>query len=254
MTAAIKVLQHFVGPAFLFCGLKPHNDLFKLRKSEGNGEHQNMENDFVLVMPGLIISIECKATLDNKQFRKVCTQWARLRQVLEEELGLGCGFKFVKCLAYQNTGRGYEVSEACSNCQPYLLKFESQQKFVGHFQNLISKERPPPDEKTGGGVTTAFFREHNSWHEIMKDIPLNIIQFRDVVRDLLIFTSKESDASDIETRVSDAFSLRHAQFINTPAKSVFFWDPDQYEILKQEAIRRQISGGEHFTRWTLKFV
>ena len=239
------MLQHELGPAFLFCGFQPRNALFMLRKDKKQGENepQDMENDLVLVLPGLVIGIECKSTLDNKQFRKACKQWDRLKQVLENELGLGSGYKFVKCLAYQNTDKGYEDSETCVHCKPYLLKFESQEKFLEKFRQVVVRKGEPPEDNEATSKATVFLREMNEWKETTRSVSLSIIAFRGVIRDLLIFTSKEPDASDIVTRVSDAFAHRHRQFVNTPANSVFFWDPTQYEIIQHNNQQLKISGG-----------
>ena len=119
------MVTHLKQSAFVFCGFHPRLELFKPKKTkklpdsefsssdedeshDGDEGGSNMENDFVIVLPGLIIGIECKTTVDNKQFRKACKQWARLKCILEEEVGLGKEFKFVRSLAYHNTGRGYE--------------------------------------------------------------------------------------------------------------------------------------------------
>ena len=210
--------------AFVFHGFHPRLELFKpkAKKVEGSeassdddedrddSKGSNMENDFVVVLPGLIISIECKATLDNKQFRKACKQWARLKRVLEEELGLGSEFKFVKCLAYQNTGKGYEQSEACPDCKPFLLKWMGEEDFQAKIRDLLKAVPRKPQGEEEKGL------------------------FKNAVRDLLIFTSRRDDGSDGKTRVADAFFQRHSQIVNTPAETVFFWDPEQYDIIKQD--------------------
>ena len=219
--------------AFVFCGFSPRQELFKPKEEERKGGNQsssdedeettitasNMENDFVLVLPGLIIGIECKTTLDKKPVGKAVKQWERLRRVLQEELCLGKEFKFTKCLAYENVERGYEQSEKCPNCAPYLLKWNGENDFKAKFQELI------------------------------KDVPRKPLgedqrrQFKDAVRDLLIFTSKKENADDMETRVADAFALRHHQLVNTPAKTAFFWDPEQYDIIREDKKLVLLEGG-----------
>ncbi len=62
------------------------------------------------------------------------------------------------------------------------------------------------------------------------------VRFRSTVRDLLIFTSRKDGAQCTENRVADAFATRHAQFVNTPAETVFFWSPDQYDVLQRQFV------------------
>ena len=205
--------------AFVFCGFQPRLELFK-RKVHGAENASNMENDFVVVLPGMILAIECKTTLDSGQFKKALKQFSGLKQVLEEELGLGHEFKFVKCLAYQKTERGYEQSEDCQKCQPYLLKWSEKKDFKAKILTLI---KDVPAE------------------------PLNLSHFKNAVRDLLIFTSKREDGSDAEIRVADAFFQRHNQIINTPAETVFFWDPEQYDIIKKDKKYVILRGSKYLT-------
>ncbi len=167
-----------------------------------------MENDFVVVLPGLVAGIECKSTLGAKQLSKACKQWARLKLVLEEELGLGKEFKFVKCLAYRKAGKGFRENVDCPQCQTYLLQWTAEKEFQSKLQELL-KDAPKTPET-----------------EEQKD------QFKNAVRDLLVFTSRRSGLVDIETRVSDAYAQRHILHLNTPAEAVFFWDPKQYDIIR----------------------
>ena len=206
--------------AFVFHGFQPRLELFKPRKKAKNTENvSNMENDFVIVLPGLIVGLECKTTLGNSQFGDATKQWKKLKQVLEEELGLGDEFKFVKCLAYQETDKGYEESGSCPECQPYLFKWTGEEDFkakIKDFTNVVPRK------------------------------PLNVRQsgqMRGAVRDLLIFTRSREDGSDAENRVADAFFQRHTQIISAPAETVFFWDPGQYEIIKDNRQLVILKGG-----------
>ena len=191
--------------AFVFHSFQPRLELLMLKSGD---DVSNMENDFVIILPGMIIALECKTTLGNSQFGEATKQWSKLKQVLEEELGLGDKFKFIKCLAYQSAAKGYEQREFCPQCVPYLFKWNGEEDFKRKIKTIIKDvPRKPLDVNQGQ-------------------------QFKSVVRDLLIFTSKRDDGSDAETRVADALFHRHSQIVNAPAETVFFWDPAQYDIIK----------------------
>ena len=113
------------------------------------------------------------------------------------------------------------TNQACPHCKPYLLKWNEEEDFKSKILDLI-KYVPvrPLDAKQG-------------------------CQFKKAVRDLLIFTSKKEDGSDVVTRVADVFSQRHSQILNTPAETVFFWDPDQYEIIKHDKKLVPLKGGKY---------
>ena len=112
-------------PAFVFHGFQPRQELFKLKSAEGSAS--NMESDFVIVLPGgVIVSLECKTTLDKEPLEKAVKQWGRLRQVLQEELGLGGDTELIKCVAYQKAGDGFDSCATCPNCAPFLLQFKDQ--------------------------------------------------------------------------------------------------------------------------------
>ncbi len=182
-----------------------------------------MENDFVVVLPGLILAIECKTTLDSRRLGKACKQWASLKQVLEEELGLGGEFGFVKCLAYQNFKKGCKQGDACLKCKSFLLHWSNGEEFKAKIMDLLKgvPSKPEGEEKTN--------------------------QFMNAVRDLLIFTSKSEDGTNMETRVADAFFQRHCQIVNTPAEAVFFWDPEQYDIIKEDKKLVLLNGRKFFS-------
>ncbi len=204
--------------AFFLHSFTPRLEIFKPATETSAGD---MENDFVIVLPGLIIGLECKESLDRVQMTSAVKQWANLKQVLQQDLGLSDkNFQFLKCLAYHETSDDYAGSEHCSKCSPYLLKYTGEQSFIKKLLALL---------------------------ENVPTIPVNELQrgaFRAAVRDLLIFTSSKADASDTELRVADAFAQTHARYINTPAKTVFFWDPDQYDILKHDIKFLVLAGGE----------
>ncbi len=202
-------------PAFVFQGFKPRHGLFQ-REDPAKGK-VNMESDFVIVLPGLVISLECKTTLDSGPLNHAVKQWNELKQVLESELGLGSDFKFIRCLAYQEAALRFHGSEECPRCQPYLLKFEAEKSFLEKF------------------------------HELIQPLSLDDLSpssFKNVVRDLLIFTSKREDCRDAEERVANAYAIRHSQFMNTPAETVFFWSPEQYDIIKRDKKFVVLGGGE----------
>ncbi len=202
-------------PAFVFQGFKPRHELFQ-REDPTKGK-VNMESDFVIVLPYFVISLECKTTLDSGPLNHAVKQWDELKQVLETELGLGSDFKFIRCLAYQEAAPRFHGSEECPRCQPYLLKFEGVASFLEKFHELI---QPPRLADT------------------------SFSSFKNIIRDLLIFTSKRENCSDAEERVADAYAIRHSQFMNTPAETVFFWSPEQYDIIKLDKKFVVLKGGE----------
>ncbi len=215
MYSALKASEDLNGrPAFVFHGFKPRQELFKMDAADGG--KANMESDFAIVLPGIVIGLECKTTLDSKQLKKAGKQWAELTRVLETELGLGPDWKFVRCLAYQGVAPRFAASEKCPTCGLFLLKFEERAAFLGKFHALLQSLGRPSGEA----------------------------QFKSVVRDLLVFTSEKADCGDVGDRIADAYSTRHAQFMNTPAETAFFWSPAQYDIIKRDKRFVLLKGGE----------
>ncbi len=201
-------------PCFVFHGFKPRQELFK--RNDPDWGIMNMESDFVIVRPGSVIAIECKTTLDSRQLKKAGKQWDELKKFLEDELGLGADFVFIKCLAYTKVAGGFIESGKCSNCDPYLLKFESVDGFLDKFHSLLhSTANTTPHER-----------------------------FKSIVRDLLICTSEREDCQDVRDRVANAYARRHNQFLSTPAETVFFWSPEQYDIIKQDRKFVCLNGGK----------
>ncbi len=204
--------------AFVFHGFKPRDELFKRRDPSGNSV--NMESDFVIVLPGIVVALECKTTLDSEQFKKAGRQWAELKLVLEEELGLSQDWRFIQCLAYENVGHAYQESERCDTCGPFLLKYEKNESFLEKLQALLPKEQNACTDEA-------------------------YTKFKSVVQDLLILSSESKDCSDAEDRVANAFARRHTQFMNTPAETIFFWSPDQYDLLKKDQKLLLLKGGNN---------
>ncbi len=105
-------------------------------------------------------------------------------------------------------------------CGPFLLKYDDEEAFVQKLLALLTDIPGVPATEKDKAVMRA------------------------TVRDLLIFTSKREDVADAESRVANAFAMTHAQYMNTPAKTAFFWDPDQYETFKGDNKLLLIKGGK----------
>ncbi len=190
------------------------------RKLTGKqGKKEEKEFDFVIVFPGLIIGIECKTTLSGNNFKKATKQLDRLQQVLEEEAGIGPDFKFIRCMAYGKTGgdEGSRNIEQCQNCSKFLLKFEDTETFMKKLTACLDDVPMKPESKKIG------------------------IAFKATVRDLLFYTSKKG--GNEETRVADAYSTYHELMTSTPGEAAFFWNPAQYDIIKQDPLFCTIQGG-----------
>ena len=172
---------------------------------------QNLESDFVAVLPGVVLGIECKTSLGSKQFSKATKQWARLKRVLEEELGLN--WKFIRVFIYEKSDSTKCESDLCEVCSQYSIKFIDQKKLLQDLHASMPSEAHVPDVEA----------------------------LMETVRDLLIYTSPVPGAE--KERVADAFAKRHDMLFTTPAESVFFWSPQQYDILQRETVILQ--GGTH---------
>ncbi len=62
-----------------------------------------------------------------------------------------------------------------------------------------------------------------------------------LVRDLLIFTAPRSANAEclgyqLSRRVADALCKRHALFQRMPTEAVFFWTPEQYNLLNTKVV------------------
>ena len=137
-------------------------------------------------------------------------------------------YLFNRCVCYVNALKRYN-SAPCSECDPYLIKFESEDAFWERFKKLIGSESS------------------------------NFCGYKNSVRDLLILTSPKGrlETEDIPAgagmaRISDAYAVRHAQFVNLPAKTVLFWSPDQYEVLQRKFVVLR-SGTENALPTNLSF-
>ncbi len=199
----------------MFHGFKP-----RFHKLTGkHGQKEEMETDFVLVFPGLIIGIECKSTLSGNTFKKAMKQLDRLQVVLEEQLGTGSDFKFIKCVAYQTIAENFQTSEKCESCSGFLLKYESQDMFVEKLLPLLNDAPVKPVSE------------------------INRVKFKAKVRDLLLFTSKKKKGGDAATRVADAYCEYDRRMASTPGGAVFFWNPTQFDIINKNPRCCVIQGG-----------
>ena len=201
----------------MFHGFQPR--FHKLKGKRGHKEE--MECDFVLVFPSLIIAIECKSTLSENTFKKAMKQLDKLQMVLEEELGTGSNFRFIKCVAFQVIAENIKGCEGCELCARYLLRFENQEAFLSNITHYL-RDTPLRPESVESGAT-----------------------FKAKVRDLLLFTSKKKNGGDAAARLADAYSTYHSLIASTPGKAVFFWNPTQYDIVKQNPQFCVIKGGRY---------
>ena len=209
---------------FTFHGFKPR--FHKLRGRHGHKEE--MECDFVLVFPTLIVGLECKSTLSEGTFKKAGKQLDKLQCVLEEELGTGSEFRFVRCVAYQTLAEELRPCEKCGSCSKYLLKFESREAFVEKFLSLAEGTPLKPD-------------------------PGACVLFKAKVRDLLLFTSKKKKGGDAASRVADAYLEYHELILTTPGEAVFFWNPAQYDIVSRSHGPFAVIAGGTYTHM-IKFI
>ena len=200
--------------SFMFHSFQPRSRKFKGKQ----GHTVEKEFDFVLVFPGLIIGIECKNTLSTSTLKKATAQLDKLQHVLEDDLGTGKEFRFVRCMTYQVTGQGSEDIEECSNCSQYLLKFDTKEGFLDKLMTCLTGTAVKPKS------------------QILRDT------FKAKVRDLLLYSSKRG--GNEEDRVADAYSTYHELITSTPGETVFFWNPLQYDTIKQNPQFCTISGGE----------
>ena len=210
---------------FVFHGFQP-----RVHKRKGKSGHkEEMECDFVLVLPGLIIGLECKTTLSASTYKKAKKQLDKLKTVLEAVLGTGNEFRFITCMAYKKTAgdNASKEIEKCDSCSKYVLKFDSRDTFVKKLRHLLegTPMKPESDEKR--------------------------VSFKTKVRDLLLFTSKMKSGGDAAHRVADAYFKHHEAFKCTPRETVFFWNPVQYDIIKQDPQFCPIQGGTYTVRCTL---
>ncbi len=192
--------------AFVFCDFQPRQELLA-----------RPENDFLVVLPGVIIGIECKITLNEDQLKNTREFWGQPKHLLGEEIGADT--EFVKCLVYHDIDRDYEESESCENCADYFLRFGNQGEFLRRFLGLLEKIPKVPESQVAAA------------------------SFRTTVRDLLLFTSRREARVGV-TRLADAFAQMPVNFVQTDAKKMFVWHPDQYAVASSEKRFAKITGGK----------
>ena len=200
---------------FVFHGFHPRFHRLKGK----HGHKEEMSCDFVLVFPGLIIGIECKNTLSDNTYAKAIKQLDKLQKVLEEELGTGNNFKFIKCIAYHTPAENFKASEACKTCAQYLLRDTSQDTILKKLMLHLRDTPLKPKTKACGAA------------------------FKGKVRDLLLFTSEKKRGSDAANRVAGAYHLYHTCMETTPREAVFFWNPTQYDVIQSSPRFCTIDGG-----------
>ncbi len=192
--------------AFIFSNFQVRNELIA-NDDDDVDPLQDVESDFVVVTPGLVFCVECKLSLRSAygkdSFEKAVRQLDRVRRVLEK---VGVTGKLARSVCYVDARQKY-ARNPCSDCKPYLLRLKREGEFLDSFATLLKLTSPPTSTE----------------------------RFKSVVRDLLIISSSPAKGYEgIESRVADAFATRHSQFIETPAKTAFFWSPEQYGILKKK--------------------